>query len=221
MNSNTIFRGGVKGVAKTMRKKNKGIRPISFKKKNANISKNLKIIVANMNKTIDNPIEYLKKSQKFFKAIISMADTALNNEQEELYSNLQITSGYITHNVYVLFKKNQASLKNSLNNLANLFGKIGLNKNNTYSNLLNEELANESPLEYLEFLIAEIDNMYALHDKSIVNKDNKESTKVSILMGHLAEEIQKSIKEAIDHFIPRNETGLADLMNSIFKKAFK
>ena len=40
-------------------------------------------------------------------------------------------------------------------------------------------------------------------------------------MGHLAEEIQKSIKEAIDHFIPRNETGLADLMNSIFKKAFK
>jgi len=221
MNFDSRQKGGAKAVSKTMKKKANGINPISFKKKKNNITKNLRIIAENLNKDIENPAQYLKKSQKFFKAIVSMADEALENEDNKLYDNLQITSGYITHNVYELFKRNQISLKNSINNLANLFGKIGLNKNNTYSNLLNEKLAHEAPLEYLEFLIAEIDNMYNLYDKSITNKNIKESTKVSILMAQLADEIQKSIKEAIEHFIPRDETGLANLMNSIFKKAFK
>ena len=94
------------------------------------------------------------------------------------------------------------------------------NKNDTYTHLLDEELAQNSPLEYLEYLSEEIDNMQTLYDKSISDGDENESTKVSHLMLELSEEIHNSIKEAIDHLIPKNETGLANLMNTIFKKAF-
>lgn len=212
-------RGGAKRSNKSItKKKRKGLKLVSRPKNN--ITKNLRLIRNNMNKNIENPSEYLKKSQKFFKAIITKADRALENMNNEGYNDLVDTSGIISYNIYLVFKKNNKNIKNSINNLANLFGRIGLNKNDTYTHLLDEELAQNSPLEYLEYLSEEIDNMQTLYDKSISDGDENESTKVSHLMLELSEEIHNSIKEAIDHLIPKNETGLANLMNTIFKKAF-
>ena len=219
MNNKTRSRkGGAKRESKRMTNKSRGLKLVSRSK--TNITKNLRSIRNNMNKNIENPSEYLKKSQRFFKAIITKANGALENMNNEGYNDLVDTSGIISYNIYLVFKKNNKNIKNSINNLANLFGRIGLKKNDTYTHLLDEELAQNSPLEYLEYLSEEIDNMQTLYDKSISDGDENESTKVSHLMLELSEEIHNSIKEAIDHLIPKNETGLANLMNTIFKKAF-
>jgi hypothetical protein len=208
--------GGVKHATKTLKKKKAAlVKPIKI-----NFTKNLKKIAENMNKNTENPAEYLKKSKRFFKALKTVTDDALDKNNQELYDGLITTAGYISHNIYEVFKRHDKGLKNSINALTDLFGKVGLNKNSTYHHLLDEELATNQPLDYLDHLSEEINNMTKLYIKSIHDGNEEESTRVSILMAQISEEIKKSIQQAIAHDVPKNESGLADMMNRIFKKAF-
>jgi len=209
-------RGSGKRATKTLKKKKMSL----VKVNKLNLTKNLKKIAENLNKNAENPAEYLNKSKRFFKALKAVTVEALDNENHELYDGLTNTAWYISHNINGVFKRHDKGLKNSINALADLFGKVGLNKNSTYSSLLDEELADNEPLVYLDHLSEEIDNMTKLYNKSIHDGNEEESTRVSILMAQISEEIKKSIQQAIAHDVPKNETGLADMMNRIFKKAF-
>jgi hypothetical protein len=189
---------------KYMNSKMKAVVGGPFLKKNKNITRrNIFKHVNFVSNSTQDPFEYLKKTRKFLKSISSLATNALNSGKAAKYDIYLRIAYIIGFAIASTFKNHSKVLKNSTDELMDLFAGLSVGSNLKESSddlkeLMDVENVENDPLEYIDtledYIEDLIDSYESMFEKNSVTNDKV--NKMSIFASILAEDIEKAIKEA-------------------------
>lgn len=158
----------------------------------------------------EDPFEYLKKTRKFFKSISDKAIDALNEGKQKRYEKYLLIASLISSAVANTFKNHSKVLKNTTDELLDLFAGLSVGSNikdskDDLKELMDETLAVEDPIEYIDnledYIEDFIDQYEGLFDEKV---DDDKINKMSIFASILAEDIQSAIEVARTSTTRRN-----------------